>query len=784
MTSSNAIRQLLALLLFPLFCLAQGGGDEWTRRAWPASWITAACAPATEFAVVDFHRELHLSALPDSLLVMVSADNRYQLFVNGERVGMGPARSDRMHWRYATYDLRPFLRTGDNVITATVWNYGIDRAWSQESYRTAFLMQPRREAYAALTTDGAWSARCNEAYRPITGSRERLGTFVATGPQLRIDGRRYPWASTAADFPDRAVVLQRASPRGVGTEMYWPLVPRQIPDLALTRLPSPVLIRGDRRRFAFTDTLLPAGSRDSFLLDVGHLTNAFFRWQTSGGAGAKLRITYAESLFDTDGRKGHRDSLAGKHIRGVFDEYLTEGGNRSYSTLWFRTARYLQVSYEIGDDPLHLTSLEVEEIAYPFAVRGSFTSPEASRRIDEIVEVGWRTARLCAQETYVDCPYYEQLQYVGDTRIQALVSLYVSGDARLMRKAIGLFDDSRMAEGLTMSRYPDRNGQVIPPYSLMWVMMVYDYWMHSGDEAFVRGRLGGIRAVLDWYRHQELGNGLVGPTHYWNFVDWTDDWPWDSELRIGGVPPLGGGSSIISGQYAMALGAAGEIFAVLGAEGEGEKLRRRAQAVTAAIITHCWHPARGLLSDTPAGDSFSQHANILALLNGGLPVSHEEVLLRVLADSSLTQSSAYFDFYLAEALRASGRADLYPAFLDRWREYLDLGFTTWPEKPGQTRSDCHAWSSSPNYHLPSLVAGIRPTSAGFGTVSIEPAELVDFGYATVVPTPTGPVRLRCSPRTGGKYPAYTVELPEGMTGTFYAWGRRVQLLGGTEIVID
>ncbi|WP_372490084.1 hypothetical protein [Chitinophaga sedimenti] len=32
--------------------------------------------------------------------------------------------------------------------------------------------------------------------------------------------------------------------------------------------------------------------------------------------------------------------------------------------------------------------------------------------------MGWRTSRLCAYETYMDCPYYEQLQYIGDTRIR------------------------------------------------------------------------------------------------------------------------------------------------------------------------------------------------------------------------------------------------------------------------------------------------------------------------------------------------------------------------------
>jgi alpha-L-rhamnosidase len=74
--------------------------------------------------------------------------------------------------------------------------------------------------------------------------------------------------------------------------------------------------------------------------------------------------------------------------------------------------------------------------------------------LQQIWDIGWRTAQLCAGETYFDCPYYEQLQYEGDTRIQSLISLYVTGDDRLMRKAILDFYHSRVPEGLTQGRYP------------------------------------------------------------------------------------------------------------------------------------------------------------------------------------------------------------------------------------------------------------------------------------------------------------------------------------------
>ena len=46
-------------------------------------------------------------AVPATYIVRVSADNRFILYVNGKRVGDGPARGDLTHWRYERFDLAP-----------------------------------------------------------------------------------------------------------------------------------------------------------------------------------------------------------------------------------------------------------------------------------------------------------------------------------------------------------------------------------------------------------------------------------------------------------------------------------------------------------------------------------------------------------------------------------------------------------------------------------------------------------------------------------------------------
>jgi hypothetical protein len=130
--------------------------------------------------------------------------------------------------------------------------------------------------------------------------------------------------------------------------------------------------------------------------------------------------------------KGDRDDVGTRTALGLRDSFLPDGGqHRVFEPLWWRTWRYLDIDIETGFEPLQLESLTAEFTAYPFKELAGFDSPDPD--LSKIWEISWRTARLDAHETYMDTPYYEQLQYVGDTRIQALISYAVTDDDRLPR---------------------------------------------------------------------------------------------------------------------------------------------------------------------------------------------------------------------------------------------------------------------------------------------------------------------------------------------------------------
>ena len=152
---------------------------------------------------------------------------------------------------------------------------------------------------------------------------------------------------------------------------------------------------------------------------------------------------------------------------------------------------------ETAGQPVTVEDLRGVFTAYPFTRKARFDAGDAE--LDRILDVGWHTARLCAHETYMDCPYYEQLQYVGDTRIQALVSLFASGDDRLARNALEQIDDSRTSEGLTMSRAPARLQQASPRSRSGGSAWSTTTEWYRDDPAFVRARLTGVRSVLSFF---------------------------------------------------------------------------------------------------------------------------------------------------------------------------------------------------------------------------------------------------------------------------------------------
>ncbi|MFA6872845.1 MAG: alpha-L-rhamnosidase C-terminal domain-containing protein [Bacteroidaceae bacterium] len=758
---------------------------------WSAQWIGVPSAKLRDYGVYHFRKTIQLETVPQTYVIHVSADNRYKLFVNDSLVSLGPCRGDLSNWNFETLDIARFLKVGKNTLAAVVWFYGQACPAAQISQGdAAFLVQGNTEKEKEANTNNSWKCIQDEAYS--ISHAGKVNGYYAAGPTEQVDVANYPEDWERSNFDDsswkQAQVVQRAAMKGAIDYPGRLLVPRFLPPMEMTRerLQSVRRMDGIKTVGDFlkkpVNLTIPAGSTVTLLLDQGKETTGYPTLLFGGGKGAEVTIGYAEALFSSNERNewtssGNRNDIEGKEFIGYADRVLADGrATFNYTPLWWRTWRYVQLTVKTKDEPLVLKDFYGTFSAYPYQ-RVSRFSAKGDRDLEKILDIGWHTARLCANETYMDCPYYEQLQYFGDTRIQTMVSMYNTADMHLVKSALEMGRRAMLPDGLTYSRYPTSTPQIISSYSLSWTGMVYDYWMYRGDEAYVKTLLPQIRQVLSWYEQWLQPDGSLSSVPYWFFCDWAAGYP-------GGMPirEKEGHSAYQDLVYLMALDEVAKMEAKIGIPALAQHDEELAQRIRVDFKKKYWDEKRGLFADTYDHRNFSQHTNIMAILTDIVKGDAATQLChKMLTDKGITQGTIYFRYYL---LRAMNHAGLSGEMLDQmgiWRKQLTEGMTTWAEEPEPTRSDCHAWGASPNVELFRTFLGIDTEAPGFGKVKIAPALGHLREASGTIAHPQGLVSVDYKISKAGRMKA-SVELPESVSGRFIWNGHEYPLHGGAQTI--
>lgn len=722
----------------------------------------------TEPKFVYFRGRLVLNQLPPSLILKITADSRYKLYVNGQFAEMGPSRGNRDIWYVDSVELGPYLRSGENVLAVVVLRYP-DAHWQGNCgiFRTPtpglYASCPEGVAWKCAPVDSVSIRKENPWFAPLMIYEQAAGKAETAG-----------WM--APGFDDSGWAL----PRYYGaelTEILKPekLVPRTIP--FLYRRDGQFLRACGRQRSAAWDAFLagspiriPANTTVSVELDAGELMTGYLRLRIAGGADAKITILQSECYageivphadpYKAMPRKGNRtdDSLT---LYGYADTYLAAGYGTGeqpevYEPFWFRTFRFVRLTVETKAVPLELLAFDYAETGYPLDIKTRVEVSDGS--MAGIWDISERSLRRCMHETYEDCPFYEQLQYAMDTRSQILYTYAVSGDPRLAIQAMDAFSHAALPNGMINCSYPNFETNVIPGFSVYYIGMVYDYMMYFGNREQIAKYLPTIEGILAFFHSHLDDHGLVGKIgdrngsgQYWSFIDWAPEWD-----DTTGMPPCGAQGSLTmeSLLYILGLQYAAEILAYLEQPDKAALYRSRATQVQSAVNRYCVGK-NGMYQDGPGVESYSQHCQVFAVLTGTVSAERGRDLLEetLLHPETYAQCSIAMQFYLFRALEACGLYRYTARLWDIWREMIANNLTTCAEDSIMSRSDCHAWGSLALYELPSVILGVRPGKPGYEEILVAPGtETVDWARGTAI-TPKGPVRVSWE-----KQPDGTVEI--------------------------
>jgi hypothetical protein len=312
--------------------------------------------------------------------------------------------------------------------------------------------------------------------------------------------------------------------------------------------------------------------------------------------------------------------------------------------------------------------------------------------------------------------------------------------------------------------------------------MLHDYWTYRGDSEFIRRQLPVARMVLDFFhRHQQKDGSLVN-VPYWNFTDWVEDKGWNA-----GVAPIGkdGTSALLDLQLLMAYEAATLLEKTVGMPAYADDYSRAVRLLKQEIRENYWNSHRGLFGDRKEMDTWSQHCNSLAILTGVVTgEAATDLANKMIADTGISKASVYFRYYLHRAMEKAGLGDRYLDMLGKWRENLAMGMTTWAEMDdiNRSRSDCHAWGSSPNIELFRIVLGIDSDAPGFGKVRIEPHPGKLKQLSGSMPHPRGKINVSYQLDTKDRW-HFKVALPPSTPGEFHWKGKKYPLRPGENEII-
>ncbi len=622
---------------------------------------------------------------PVSFSASVFADTRYKLYINGQLASIGPCRGNNTEKYYNEIEIGACLNEGENLIEAVVLQLKNEYDGNHVYKNLGSVVRTGNMVFGFQGTvvcknetfqveaDESWEVAVLEGITFVGDPNYIVGMNEEITPEFF---REPKWKEPV--FADYCVDFDFPKPRIFIVGRYT-AKSAPIPEQRL----EPIFLSFD----------------ENGICDANELMTAYLKITLSGKG--SVRFTYAEckTLKDEKGKVYKKDRTDPNGIiKGYTDIVHLDGEEVVFQPFWFKTFRFIKC--EIDGD-VTIKSIEGLETGYPLVVEGSFESDNAVD--NKLWEISLRTIKRCMQETYTDCPYYEQEQYLMDTRAQALFTYQVSNDDREIRRTICDFAASQQTCGILCSKSPDFYPQIIPGFSFYFIFIMHEHYLRFADKDFICSCIPTAEGVLRYFANNLSEKGLVKRSGFWNFVDWVKDW-----AHLSGVPlgEKGEDMAIYTLMYIAALEKMAFLYDEIGRHELASAVRRFAESSRKSVKEHCYDSKSGLFADGPSKKYFSAHAQIWAVLSGTVQGEEAKSIMERSESLSAQPTYAYiYDYF--RALEASGLYHRRKQKLDALRELVSLHCTTVPETPGNTRSECHGWGATVLYEFAALDLGVR-----------------------------------------------------------------------------
>ncbi len=703
------------------------------KNDWNAKWIWNKENPTEENVWMCFVKKVNLDKVPAELIAHISADSKYWLYINGETVvfeGSVKRGPDKNSGYYDSIDIAPYLKEGENSICALVWFWDNETSYSYcSSGQGGFLFEAIGEG-VTIVSDKSWKVKRNTVYvnSPFYPPNYRLAEY-----SVYFDARKDigEWTNGAYDVSS----WENATEYAVGGEgAYGRLYPRGIPfwkDYGLKDYENSKDYENYTVKKLFGEKIT---------VDIPYNAQLTPYLKIIAPEGKKIRITTENTL-----------------IGAVSTTYITKEGEQEFEALgWFNGEH---ITYKIPRG-VTVVSLMYRETGYDSSFSGDFKCDDEF--LNSLWQKSLRTLYVTMRDNFMDCPDRERAQWWGDVTSEMFMTMYSmdSNSYLLYQKGVEAML-SHIDESKVLQTVVPVSGDYfeLPVQQLAGIVGFLTYYEYTGDKAFIEKVYD---ASLDYLKLWEIGeNNLV--VHRGGSWDWAD---WGKKADM---------TAIENAWYYYALSAAEEMAEISGRTENLSFIAERKEKIAKGYKT-LWTEDGFKSKDVRKPDD---RANALAVLSGLAENEQYETIANVLKNTK--NSSPYMEYYVLEALCKIGEYEAAKERIkDRYEDMMSEDYSTlWEFWDSWRGTKNHAWSGGPLVIMSKHFAGIKPLSAGWEKIEINPQYELQSSLSCVVPTVKGYIRLEYHTENGQT--AVNLETPENTEAVLYLPENAVVTVNGVQM---
>lgn len=680
-----------------------------SEAQWNGDWV----GTDTTVSAPILRKEFTPQKEVERAFVYIAGIGYYELYVNGEKIGdhrMDPGTTN-YHKRilYETYDVTEYLKNDDNALGVWLGNGWYKHRGVQEYGDRPKLLLQMNIHYTDGTTmsvvsDESW--KISES--PITANSIWDGEIY--------DAQKEQSGWNAAGFDDSAWENAQVvdAPAGVLDSQIMP----------------PIRVMETRQPVSMTEP-----EDGIYVFDFGRNFTGWPRLYVSGPAGTEITLQTAEitnrDMADmkeepVQGNPDLVDTAPNRSAKARNIYTLSGEGNEIYEPRFtYQGFRYVQVTGFPGE----MTPQNIEaQVAFSAVEQvGDFSA--SNTLLDSIHQnIIWgQQSNLHSMPT--DCPQRdERLGWMGDAHLTGEEAMYNFDMAAFYTKWIKDIQDIQADSGSVTDVVPNHWEWLgTPAWQVAYPLMVWYMYQYYGDTRIIEDHYSNLKRWVDY---------MDGTTNEDHIVDWgRGDWvppekaysPEDGSVPITSTGYLYRGAWIVS-QFAE----------VLGNDGDAEQYASLAEELKNAINEQY------LDTETNQYGSGSQTSNAFPLYLDIVPDASRDAVLANLTDDIMNKRDNHLwtgilgTKALVEALPRLGHSELMYTIASQrsfpsWGYMISKGATTlWERWGGYLNFDAdmnslnHIMFGSVAEYFYGDLAGIRPTSPGWETVSVRPHVVGDL----------------------------------------------------------